>query len=292
MTNSFDESPKPLQEKDFIQEKYTKDPFPFWIWLAVIAAFVILIWGSKTWYNNQMHTSTASNPFLQVTNRDMSLFLWQHPEYMRANVRSKTGYLPAFQYFDHVGPEPELADQFVVAPPELLFQYHIWDLLLRNEFSSTPIGLKDFREFLDYSKEWLPEYWPASPKGYNSFVSDLMNNKITTPDLQLLPPSTLPQEVRLAFQGWMNYYKEGDLINAVTPTFSQMNAFLAAHPHYARPFWRNILIQSTPDYLKALSAYQLDPEAKLPAEEMAPFLKAAYFNFHKTQNHKFQIQVQ
>jgi len=35
----------PLQEKDFIQQGYSKNPWPLWLWLFLITAIVALAWG-------------------------------------------------------------------------------------------------------------------------------------------------------------------------------------------------------------------------------------------------------
>ena len=115
-----------LNENKFIAEQYSKNPSPFWIWLGVIAAFGLLIWVGQNWYYQWIEKRLVENPFLQVTNREMSLFLWQNPEHMRVNVKQKTGYLSAFQYTDKLTVEPLLADNYVEAPPELLFLYHTW----------------------------------------------------------------------------------------------------------------------------------------------------------------------
>ena len=92
-------------------------------------------------------------------------------------------------------------------------------------------------------------------------------------NLQTLPEGQLPTIVKQAFMGWKNYFKEGDAINAVRPKREEMETFLKAFPHYARPYWRNIEGDS---YLQPGSAQEV-----IPSAEMAPFLKAAFYNFTK-----------
>src|SRR5271154_2343172 len=101
---------KPLQEKDFIQESYTKNPFPIWLWFFIVITITALLWGGGSWYTKRMNQEIRSSPFLQVTNRQLSLFLWQFPEYMRANARTKNGYLPGFQYQEKISVFPDVAD--------------------------------------------------------------------------------------------------------------------------------------------------------------------------------------
>lgn len=267
--------PPELREQDFIHEEYRQNPFPFWGWLTAIAAITVLFWGINAWFTSQIQEHVAESPFLQVSNRQLSLFLWQFPEHLRAHVSQKSGYLPAFQYVDRVGVEPEMADLYAVAPPELLFLYHTWQRQIADYYSPRPILVTEFRQFLKDSEEWLPQFWPKAPKEYVQFIENL-RSKEENENLEKLPLTTLPQVVRQAFQGWRNYYKEGDAINQVKPTFAQMQAFLTNFPHYARNYWRNILADTAPHYLQSDSA---DPEAIIPPDELAPFLKAAFYNY-------------
>lgn len=265
-----------LEEKDFIHEEYKKNPYPLWVWFIVFILVAAVAWNGRTWFQEYMVKHISSDPFLQVTNRDFSLFLWQNSEFMRANAKSKTGYLPAFQYINHVTVEPELADQYVVAPPEAIFRYHVWDRLLRKEFIPTSISLTEFKEFLKEAEEWLPLFWPQAPQAYKELVERFphMNEQ----DLATLPVTTLPLEVRIAFQGWKNFYKKGEEINQLQPSYKEMTQFLASFPHYDRSFWRNILLETTPQYLKNLSVHA-DSDEKIPPEELASFLKYAIYNF-------------
>lgn len=265
-----------LEEKDFIHEEYKRNPYPFWIWFIVFILFAALVWNGRFWVQEYMTKHISSDHFLQVTNRDFSLFLWQNSEFMRVNAKSKTGYLPAFQYINHVTVEPELADQYVVAPPEVIFRYHVWDRLLRKEFIPIPIPLEQFKDFLKEAEEWQPIFWPQSPKEYRDFIASLPNS--TENDLASLPLTTLPQEVRIAFQGWKNFYKKGEEINQLQPTYNEMAQFISSYPHYERSYWRNILLETKPQYLKSLSDDSHSDE-KIPQEELASFLKFAFYNF-------------
>lgn len=260
---------KELSEKDFIHEEYPKDPYPFWIWLLVITTVLVLFSAGRSWFRQSLQTQVEESPFLQVTNRQLSLFLWQYPEHMRAHVKAKTGYLPAFQYMDKVTPDPELADQYVVAPPELLFLFHTWHRLLGDVWIPRPITQGEFLEFLKDSEEWQPHYWREAPAAYKELVAALPQ-KPENEDLQTL----LPLNVKQAFQGWKNYFKEGEKINQVQPTFGEMERFLTRYPHYGRSYWRNLLEKTTPHYLEMRGK----PNEMIPVDQLAPFLKVAFFN--------------
>lgn len=269
----------PLSEKDFIQEGYSKNPFPLWIWLALLATLAALLWGGSNWFRQGMENSIDRNPFLQVTNREMSLFLWQFPEFMRGNIPIKEGYLPGINFkggkMSVVAGE---ADKFVSAPPEVLFLYHTWSRLLKPESSGRMVSLDAFKEFLGASPEWMPDNWPSAPKGYVSFVSGI--DSVSEGDF-VREWGNLPRDVQIAAVGWLNFNKDGDAIDKVSPSFGEMENFLNSHPNYARNFWRNILLESRPDYLKTNFGGKFDAGAKVPSNEMAGFLQFAYFNFIK-----------
>lgn len=266
-----------LEEKDFIHEEYSKNPFPFWLWLFLVTVVTCLIWGGISWYQKTLSWNLQTSPFLQVTNRQISLFLWQFSDFMRANSANKTGYLPGFLYKDKISLDLPFGDEYAVAPPELIFLYHTWDRLISKEaLAPRPIPIKEFREFLNYAEEWKPQYWPAAPEGYVLFSKSLETTK--EENLETLPESSLPFEVRLAFQGWKNYFKEGTLINQVKPTYEEMQNFLNNHPHYARNYWRNIVEKDVPEYLKTLTSGKFEPHDAISNKELAPFLKVAFFN--------------
>jgi hypothetical protein len=268
--------PKEIPDRDLIHEGVAKNPYPFWLWLSVVAILIALAWGLNSWYYTTIASRINSNPFLQVTNRELSLFLWNNPHLMRVNVSKKTGYLPAFQYLDSVTVEPELADQFVVAPPELLFLYHTWRRQVSHEYPLRPISVGEFREFLDYAEEWQPRYWPDAPKGYISFIQSLP--QIEESNLQNLTLTTLPKNVRMAFQGWKNFFKEGKEINSLKVTYAEIAGFLKKYPHYARNYWMNVIDHS---YLKSIASANSKSDYFFPVEELAPFLKAALYNEQK-----------
>lgn len=220
----------------------------------------------------KVNREIAESPFLQVTNRQFSIFLWQFPEHMRVNASNKSGYLPGFQYQGKVSLVVDDADKYVIAPPATIFLYHAWRRLISEEYAPRPIGPQEFQEFLSYADEWQPKNWAEAPKGYGELVAKLSE---APQDLQTLPESSLPQVVRRAFQGWKNYFKEGEAINAVKPTFEEMQRFLKLYPHYARNNWRNILIDQVPEYLNQID----DTKVEMPPEQLAPFLKVAFYNY-------------
>lgn len=275
-------NPPELSEKDFIQDNIPKNNLPYWLWGILLTMFVALMWGGSSWFNQKLDHEVESSPFLQVTNRQMSVFLWQFPEHMRVNAKSgKAGYLPGFQYIDSLAIEPGMAEKFVEAPPELLFLYHTWNRLLRSEFIVRPIQLSEFKEFLLYAQEWQPKNWPEAPNDYARFANELLQSKAIDP--ASLPEVEAPKEVLQAFQGWKNFFKEGESINQMNPTYEQMAAFLERSPHYSRNYWRNLLIDEYPKYLKTFYSGDYTPTLAIPKNELAPFLKVAIYNYLQTQ---------
>lgn len=267
-----------LSEKNFIHEGYKKNPFPLWIWFFLLTVLMALFWGGSHWYSGRLNTLFRNSPFLQVTNRELSLFLWENPEFMRVNAKQKSGYLPGFQYIDKITMEVANADEYAAAPPELLFRYHTWQRLVSKEFIARNIPTKEFRNFLSYAEEWLPAYWPQATKEYKELVETLGSTKIE--DLSKLSMSQMPLQVRMAFQGWRNYFSEGEAIDKVKPTVAQIKQFLSSYPHYARNYWRNIVEDSNPNYLVSISKpEEKNAEAVIPSDEMAPFLKVAIYNY-------------
>lgn len=264
-----------LSEKNFINESYSKDPFPLWLWLFLLTVIIALLWGGMNWYTNKINLVFRESPFLQVTNREISLFLWQNPEFMRINAKEKGGYLPAFKYLDKVTIDLAFADHYAAAPPELIFRYHTWDRLLKKEFIERPIPLKDFRDFLSYAEEWQPPYWVDATTEYVDLVKSLPTSKVQ--DLATLSYKELPLDVRIAFQGWENYFKEGEAINTVQISRKDLKVFLSSHPHYARNYWQNII----PDYLKSPENDTKSGESIVPSNELSPFLKVAVYNYLK-----------
>lgn len=272
---------KELQEKDFIQDSTNKNPFPMWLWLFLMTALSALFWGSNSYFFSKWQQDIESSPFLQVTNRQFSIFLWQFSDNMRVNSKSKNGYLPGFQYENKVSLVLEDADKYVVAPPSLIFLYHTWERQISNEFTPRSIPLDEFKEFLAYAEEWKPSFWSAAPKGYVQLIQTL-SNPTTSENLNDLPESALPIIVRKAFQGWKNYFKEGEEINKLKPTYLQMADFLKTHPHYARNYWRNIVYSTTPHYLVSFMKTVDRSSTEMPQNEITPFLRVDIFNYLKS----------
>lgn len=279
--NPPDQSPhkkeKPLSEKDFIQDGWSLSSFPFWLWIFLMAALIGIFLGTSNWYQSYIREEKSHEPFLEVTNRQFSVFLWDFPSFMRINLK-KTGYLsgfsPSAQNF-----EPETAEEFVLAPPEVIFLYHTWHRLLSSDYISRPITLSEFAEFLDQMTEWQPKNWKNAPDGYAQLVEQ--KKYVSAGDLQTLPESELPLIVRQSFQGWRNYFKDGETINKIDPTIDEVLTFLIKHPTYARPFWRNIgEIDNVPvaglNYLKDLLMPPI-ADAKLPNDQLSSFLKVAIY---------------
>lgn len=270
-------SNRDLPEDEFFAEKYGKDPFPLWLWFFVVVTIAAVSWGSYSWWSQKRNIEISGKPFLQVTNRDFSLFLWQFPQYMRVKAASKTGYLPAFQELGGVGVTVAEADDWVQANQEVLFLYHTWDRLLKEEYYPRTIPVEEFKQFLQQTQVWNPANWEKAPQPYKELIARLPSMKQAT--LDSASNAELPLDVRLAFQGWRNYFKEGKEIDAVSPTYDELLSFLAVSPHYERNYWRNILIEGRPDYLKSIETGDYDPEAKVPEEELSGFLKVAFYNY-------------
>jgi len=262
-----------LDEKDFIYRGKEKEPIPFWMFFAIVAAIFSFLWIGGNWIFKERQTKIENNPFLQVTNREMSLFLWENPELMRQSARNKTAYLPGFHSVGrNANPKLETVEKYVTAPPQVLFKYHTWDRLLGDKVFARPITRDEFSAFLKASPEWLPEHWPKAPEEYKQLIKEF--GIINRSKLQTLPKAVLPKDVRKAFVGWKNYYREGDAINRLSPTLTELRQFLIKHPNYCRHHWQNIY----PNYLKSLADPSLGAQETIPNEEMPPFLRAAFYN--------------
>lgn len=260
-----------LPEKDFIRDEKNLNPSPMWFWIVLIFLIASLIWGGTFWIIRSRENLYHKNPFLQVTNREFSLFLWQNPEFMRVNVSSKAAYLPGFQYMEKVTIEPGQADIFVEAPLSVVFAYHAWNRLVGREISIRSIDPQEFLKFLNDVEEWKPDHWKDAPQKYHEIVKNIssqMNESL----------EDLPFQVKLAFQGWKNFFKEGELINSTKPTYGEVEEFLKIYPHYARNFWKNL--EDKPNYLKSFGNENFKRDALIPEDEMSGLLKLAFFN-HK-----------
>lgn len=263
-----------LRDPDFqmIQEGYRRNPGPLWLWLALLAILVSFYLAVSSFYQGYTEDQKEASPFFRVTNREFSLFLWCNPEFMRVNARRKQNYLPAFQYQDKVTVEPHLADRLVDASPQILFFYHVWSRQIRDQIPLRSILADEFLEFVTYAEEWQPIFWSLAPEGYKELIGGL-------PELgRARVDELLSFEVRLAFQGWKNYMKEGEAINAVRVSAEELDRFLVSYPHYARHYWKNIVGDQ---YLKTYSKWELQGSVLIPEEEITSFLKLALYNFQR-----------
>ena len=201
--------PDELSEKDFISEGYQKNPWPAWIFFFVLLGLLALGWIFSDLRSTWLAEQQKNNPFLQVTNRQISIFLWSNPEFMRANVRAKVD-LPAFRDDDKIHVIPTLADEYAIVPPEVLFRYHIWKEFLADDVPDRKITVLEFKTFLNDCEEWLPEYWTDASDEYRAYVAELSKkspeSKNATADV---PNDVLPKEVRQSFIGWKNSTKRG-----------------------------------------------------------------------------------
>lgn len=275
------EADEELLEKDFIDESAPKSPLFLLMWGLAFISFVTIFWGVGSWYNRTMEQKIEDSPFLQVTNRELSVFLWHFSDNMPQHVKDKLGYLPAFEYQNRIGIRPEDADDFCQAPPELLFLYHTWDRLLSSDYIPRPIPKAQFVEFLEDQPEWSAEYWSGASEGYQRFLREL--DSLSRDDLSGEPEWALPKVVRQAFQGWKNYKYEGQQINDLNLKYAELQAFMRRYPHYARNFWRNILIRAVPTYLLEYTYAEFEGVELVPDTELSPFLKVALFNFLQAQ---------
>jgi hypothetical protein len=266
---------KVLEEKDFISETRPIGGWRIWLGLALVAlAFLLFVYGAS-WLSAKTHERVEKAPFLQVTNRQFSLFLWQNPEFMRANRKKKSGYLQGFHLQPKVTPKPEQAEQWVSSPPDILFLYHAWKRLLADERVARPVTAEEFLEFYNDAEEWQLQYWVEAPQGYHALIAEL-------PDLRGLDvQDRLPDEVIRAYVGWRNYYYEGELINRASYTVEQIREFLISHPNYASSYWRH----AYSDYLLSLN---MPAETPIPQHEIPSFLKVALFNYYAKINPTFE----
>lgn len=248
-----------------------------WLFLLVFLSFVICLWLVGVWEKHIVAETRKKQPFMQVTNRQFSLFLYQNPDFMRAHRVHRFGYLPDFSSEEDVKVISGLADAHVSVPPDVLFRYHVWNRLLGKSLALRPIIASEFWEFLQQNSEWLPENWPGNTADYSVLVAGLL--KHGEADLSALSLEELPFEVKLAFQGWKNYFKEWEEIKEVRPRRVELAQFVQKHPHYGRSYWRNIL----PDYLRDMVFRENSPSDKslVGEEQLTDFLRIALYNFAK-----------
>ncbi|MCB1149498.1 MAG: hypothetical protein KDK48_04970 [Chlamydiia bacterium] len=260
-----------IKDDQLINEGFRKNPKPLFKGVLILALLFLAILGIQWGLKRTLAERVADSPFNRVTNREMAVFLWQNPEFMRVNSKTKSGYLPGFQYLDSVAAEPELAGEFVVAPPEVLFLYHTWKRQIGGYDFRERIEPAQFLKFLEYDPIWTPENWNEAPKRYVEMVSHLSEDSpINMTDL---PHAVLPLMVRQAFVGWNNFFHNGNAIRTLQITRKEMQEFLEVYPYYSRPFWQNIVGEQ---YLRSLES---GPQAELlPQDELNGFLKQAFFN--------------
>lgn len=261
-----------LPEERFIRQRGPRDKGPMWLWGGVCLSLVALAWGLSAIADSGVFDDEEA-PFFRVTNREMSQFLWQHPEFMRRHAMRKTGYLPGFQSKGREGMVVEQADALASGPPELFYRYHTWQRLIGDVVFTRKIAPTAFKQFLRDEPAWHPEKWAAATDEYKQTVR-LLN---TYDELSALSELELPAEVRRAFIGWMNYFDEGDAINALVVSVGELKAFLLDHPEYRRSLWRNVVADGIPDYLGVTLGAAEDGDI-VPTGEMTPFFRVAYYN--------------
>lgn len=271
---------RPLPEKDFIQESSGWGSLPVWLWIFLLSTLILTVIGTWNWYQGYFQDKKDEKPFLDVTNRQFSVFLWQFPSYLRMNSPIKTGYLPGFES-NTEGVQLSEVENYVSAPPDLLFLYHTWSRLLEPYYISRPIAPASFEVFLNETQQWLPLYWKDAPKEYAALIDN--HTYKDKEDLQHLTHSELPIIVRQSYQGWKNYFEEGPDINALEPTFGEVKEFLTQYPNYMRNYWRNLATIAKqqvagPNYLLDFLHSLEDLEEKVPQNQLAPFLKVALYN--------------
>jgi hypothetical protein len=271
----FGELSTNLPEKNFIQEGFRKNPKPFIFWFVVCLAATLLVWFAMYLMSKGREEIVERYPQMQVTNRQMSLFLWQNPEFMRKNVRAKTHYLEAWkdQFGERLTVAPEEADKWVEAPYEVLFLYFVWQRLLGDYYYPRSIKQEEFLAFLKEDPEWHPRYWKEAPASYRELLA-WIEGQAHYEDLKELSYRELPLVVRQAFQGWKNYTKEGNQIQKLRPTYRQLWTFLDKYPNFKRSLWINLVKEK--DYLIPVQAKGTDT---VPDSQMDGLLKMALYNY-------------
>jgi len=263
-----------LQEKNFIQDRLKRNSKPAWVFFWLLLALFGLSWGFSEWRRGRIAERQENNPFLQVTNRQLSLFLWSHPEFMRANAKIKANYLPGFKEEDKIRVIPAFAEEYAEVPPEVLFRYHIWNEYLASDVPERRVPVSEFKQFLSYCEEWDPVYWKDAPDEYRALVASLGKNNSST-----IARGALPREVLQAFVGWKNFYLEGDQINALRPTYAEVKSYLSTHPSLGRNYLQNILQDTVPNYLASLSKENHRPDELVPSSELSSVFKVPYYNY-------------
>ena len=86
---------KELGNGEFAPEEMGKNQRPFFIWICLTIFIFALAYTVTSDQGKILTEKVLHQPFYQVTNREMSLFLWSNPELMRMHAQYKTGYLTA-----------------------------------------------------------------------------------------------------------------------------------------------------------------------------------------------------
>ena len=143
------------------------------------------------------------------------------------------------------------------------------------------IPKQQFLEFLKDSDEWRPGNWPGEPAAYPEFVKNLPESSVT--DLKSTSFDILPNEIRMAFIGWKNYYSEGKEINDLKPTYALLERLVSVAPNYNRNFWRNIVMEAEQNYLLDYFKGTFKADDVIPNNQISSFLRVALFNQNKTE---------
>ncbi len=248
------------------------NPMPLWLWILIIVGVFAFLWTGL----NRIAISIADKREItfskDITNRDISLFLWQNPKYMRIFAIKKSGYLPGFQSKGRVTPNLATVDDVAKGTQELIYLYTTWKILIGDYQNMRKIAVSEYQEFLSYAQEWYPQNWKKAPEDYRYLIEEL--DTLDIEDMQSLPLSTFPKGARNAFFGWKNFFKEKEQIDQQIITFSDMLNFLEKYPNYSRNHWRNIY----PKYLEGFLEKSVDLQKQIPEDQMQDFLKIGFFN--------------
>lgn len=255
-----------IKEEDFIHEGLKNSPSIYLKWLLLVIFCTATLGSALIFYGMTLDNQISSKPFLKVTNREISLFLWQNPSLMRSWAKNKNSYLPGFEYSEKIGLNPEYAEEYASAPPDVLFLYHTWKRLIAENFPKRTVSKEEFQTFLLDLPEWHPKNWSKAPAHYKDMVYSLESLN----DIHSLPNSVLQ-----AFIGWKNFFVEGNAINEKSFSKAEVDEFLKYYPNYSRNFWVNIAGKS---YLESLQ--KLPTSAKIPNTEIPGFLRVALYNFY------------
>lgn len=254
-----------IKDEDLIHEGLKNSPSTFLKTFCLVALCTAVFGSALIFYSKRLDEYFSLKPFLKVTNRKMSLFLWQNPSLMRSFAKNKNSYLPAFEYLEKIGLNPEYAEENASAPPDVLFLFHAWNRLISQDFPSRKVGKEEFQTFLLDAPEWHPNNWATAPKSYKKMISSLeAEDRVYA----------LPNDVLQAFIGWKNFFVEGNAINAKSFSKAEVEKFLRHYPNYSRNFWHNI---AGDNYLKSLK--NISSSASLPNNEIPAFLRVALYNF-------------